>query len=99
MEAVTGNGLYLANLESETQDFVGRHAVDVRIIRPTSAANGIPGAIFFHGVASGVGTHDRLIREIAVAAPAAVVIVVLGGAPEIQFPLALEEAYAATRFA
>ena len=58
--------------------------------------------MFFHGggwVAGGVDTHDRLIREIAVAVHAAVVFVAFGRAPEIQFPLALEEAYAATAYA
>ena len=57
--------------------------------------------MFFHGggwVAGGTDTHDRLIREIAVAAHAAVVFVAFGRAPEARFPLALEEAYAATTF-
>jgi acetyl esterase len=144
---VIGNELYLANLESETQDFVERlaasdgfplsrrsaasvrtgladlqsgpigkpsasiedatfpvgpnGAVRVRIVRPTNTAGSMPVVMFFHGggwVAGGVDTHDRLIREIAVAAPAAVVFVAFGRASEIQFPLALEEAYAATTY-
>jgi acetyl esterase len=57
--------------------------------------------MFFHGggwVAGGADTHDRLIREIAVAAQAAVVFVAFGLAPECQFPQALEEAYAAMMY-
>ena len=49
-------------------------------------------------VAGGVDAHDRLIREIAVVVPAAVVFVTFGRAPEIEFPVALEEAYAATTY-
>jgi acetyl esterase len=76
-------------------------AVNVRIVRPRNTAEIIPVVMFFHGggwVAGGIDTHDRLIREIAVAARAAVVFVAFGRAPEIQFPLSLEEAYAATAY-
>jgi acetyl esterase len=57
--------------------------------------------MFFHGggwVAGDVDTHDRLVREIAVGVHAAVVFVRFARAPEIQFPIALEEAYAATSY-
>jgi acetyl esterase len=76
-------------------------AVQVRIVRPKNTAEIMPVVMYFHGcgwVAGGVDTHDRLIREIAVAAHAAVVFVAYGRAPEIQFPIALEEAYAATNY-
>jgi acetyl esterase len=75
--------------------------VHVRIVRPKNTAEIIPVVMFFHGggwVAGDADTHDRLIREIAVAVHAAVVFVAFGRAPEIQFPLALEEAYAATTY-
>jgi acetyl esterase len=55
----------------------------------------------FHGggwVLGDVNTHDRLIREIAVGAHAAVVFVDYDRAPEAQFPIPLEEAYAATKY-
>ena len=76
-------------------------AVDVRIVRPKSAAGTIPVVMFFHGggwVAGDIDTHDRLIRELSVAVHAAVVFVAFGRAPEVQFPLSLEEAYAATAY-
>jgi acetyl esterase len=76
-------------------------AVRVRIVRPKNVTKIIPAVMFFHGgcwVAGGVDTHDRLIREIAVAVNAAVVFVVFGRAPEKKFPFALEEAYAATAY-
>ena len=76
-------------------------AVPVRIVRPKNTAGIMPVVMYFHGggwVAGDVDTHDRLIREIAVAAHAAVVFVAFGRAPEIQFPIAIEEAYAATNY-
>lgn len=78
-----------------------RGVVHVRIVRPKNTSEIIPVVMFFHGggwVAGDVDTHDRLIREIAVAVPAAVVFVTFRRAPEIQFPLSLEEAYAATTY-
>jgi acetyl esterase len=57
--------------------------------------------IFFHGggwAAGDVDTHDRLVREIAVGVHATLVFVGYGRAPEFQFPIAVEEAYAATAY-
>ena len=76
-------------------------AVPVRIVRPRNTVRIIPVVMFFHGgswVAGDVDTHDRLVREIAVGVHAAVVFVGFGRAPEVQFPIALEEAYAATDY-
>jgi acetyl esterase len=76
-------------------------AIPVRIVRPIKAAALIPVVMFFHGggwVAGDFDTHDRLVREICVAAHAAVVFPRLVRAPEMQFPMCLEEAYAATTY-
>jgi len=57
--------------------------------------------MFFHGggwVAGDVGTHDRLIREIAISVHAAVVFVEFGRAPQTHYPIPLEEAYAAMTY-
>jgi acetyl esterase len=43
-------------------------------------------------------THDRLLREIANGSEAAVVFVEYSRAPEARYPLAIEEAYAATKW-
>ena len=75
--------------------------IQVRIIRPKDAPEAVPVVMFFHGgcwVAGDVDTHDRLVREIAIAAHAAVVFVSFRLAPEAQFPLPVEEAYAATEY-
>jgi acetyl esterase len=90
-----------ANIEDLTFPVGPAGAVPVRIVRPKSAVGIIPVVMFFHGggwVAGDVGTHDRLVREIAVAVHAAVVFVGFGRAPEVHFPIAVEEAYAATQY-
>jgi acetyl esterase len=49
----------------------------------------------------GLGTaapHDRLVRELAVGAEAAVVFVEYDRSPEAQYPVALEQAYATARW-
>jgi acetyl esterase len=75
--------------------------VPVRIVRPRNATEAMPVVMFFHGggwVAGDVDTHDRLVREIAIAVHAAVVFVAFSRTPEARFPLPVEEAYAATTY-
>ncbi len=43
-------------------------------------------------------THDRLVRELAHGATAAVVFVEYSRSPEAKYPVALEECYAATQY-
>src|SRR5260370_17196677 len=43
-------------------------------------------------------THDRLVREIAVGAHASIVFVDYARSPEAHYPVAIEQAYAATRW-
>jgi acetyl esterase len=76
-------------------------AVHVRIVRPKNTIEAIPVVMFFHGggwVAGDVGTHDRLIREIAISVHTAVVFVEFGRAPQTHYPIPLEEAYAAMTY-
>jgi acetyl esterase len=73
----------------------------VRIVRPKGATAALPVVMYFHGggwVLGDQDTHDRLIREIAVGANAAVVFVEYSRSPEARFPVAIEEAYAATKW-
>jgi acetyl esterase len=55
----------------------------------------------FHGggwILGDKDTHDRMTREIAVGANAAVVFVDYDRSPEARYPVAIEQAYAATRY-
>jgi len=73
----------------------------IRIVRPRGATALLPAVMYFHGGGWVLGdreTHDRLIREIACGADAAVVFVEYTRAPEARCPVALEEAYAATKW-
>ena len=57
------------------------------------------GVMYFHGGGWILGdkeTHDRLVREIATGAQATVVFVEYARSPEAKYPVAIEQAYAAT---
>lgn len=72
-------------------------SVSVRIIRPQQAAGPLPVILYIHGagwVFGNAHTHDRLIRELAVGAGAAVVFPNYSLSPEAKYPTALEECYA-----
>ncbi|MGF7047416.1 acetyl esterase/lipase [Paenibacillus sp. DS2015] len=71
--------------------------VSVRIVRPpnSSSAN-LPIILYVHGAGWVFGnehTHDRLIRELAVGAEAAVVFPKYSLSPEAKYPIAIEEIY------
>jgi acetyl esterase len=75
--------------------------ISIRIVRPQGATCALPVVIYFHGggwVLNDQDTYDRLIREIANGAGAAVVFVNYTRSPEAHYPVAIEEAYAATRW-
>jgi acetyl esterase len=75
--------------------------VSIRIVRPKGSTENLPVVMYFHGggwVLGNKNTHDRLIREIANGANAAVVFVNFTPSPEAKFPVALEEAYSATKY-
>jgi acetyl esterase len=77
-------------------------SVDVRIVRPPDGDEKLPIVMLFHGGGSMLGdkeTHDRLMREIAVGVRAAVIFVGYDRAPQSRFPVAIEQAYAATSYA
>lgn len=76
-------------------------SVDLHFIKPAQAPGPLPVIMLFPGVGWTLGdatTHDRIARELAVGVRAAVVIVECSRAPESRFPIAVEEAYAATKY-
>jgi acetyl esterase len=75
--------------------------VPVRIVRPRNVSGDLPAVVYFHGggwVVGGKDTHDRLVREIAANAGAAVVFVDYTRSPEARYPVALEQGYAALKW-
>ena len=72
--------------------------VRVRIVRPEGVDGPLPVVLYFHGggwVMGGPNTHDHLIRQLAVQTGAAVVFVDYDRAPQVQYPVNNEQAYAA----
>jgi acetyl esterase len=76
--------------------------VSVRILRPQNAPATLPIIVYIHGAGWVFGnkhTHDRLIRELAVGAEAAVVFPNYSLSPEARYPTAIEECYAVVKWA
>ena len=75
--------------------------ISIRIIRPAANSGRLPVVMYFHGggwILGNKNTHDRLVREIANGANAAVVFVNYDPSPEARFPTAIEQAYLATKY-
>jgi acetyl esterase len=76
--------------------------VKVRIVKPLGAEGlRLPTVLYMHGggwVLGNAGTHDRLVRELAVLAQVAVVFVEYDRSPEAQYPVAVEQGYATARW-
>lgn len=75
--------------------------VSVRIIRPLGVSGVLPAIIYIHGggwVLGNAETHDRLVREIANGAHAAVIFVNYTRSPEARFPVAIEQSYTVAKY-
>jgi acetyl esterase len=75
--------------------------VSVRILRPRAATGPLPVIVYIHGagwVFGNAHTHDRLVRELAVGANAAVVFPNYSLSPETKYPTAIEESYAVAKW-
>jgi acetyl esterase len=75
--------------------------VRVRIVKPAGAGGSLPAVLYIHGggwVLGNADTHDRLVRELATGADAAVVFVEYDRSPEAHYPVAIEQAYATARW-
>jgi acetyl esterase/lipase len=73
----------------------------LRILRPQNMQTPLPVIVYIHGaewVFGSTQTHDRLMRELAVGAGAAVVFPVYRLCPEVSYPTAIEECYMAARW-
>ena len=76
--------------------------ISITIVRPPNSSNEtLPVVMYFHGggwVLGGFDTHDRLVRELANKSNVAVVFVNYTPSPEAKYPVALEQAYAVTKW-
>lgn len=82
---------------------IHHHGIDVEltIVRPAGPEKVIPVFMFFHGggwVLGDFPTHERMVRELVNYSGAAAVFVNYTPSPEAQYPVAINQAYAATQW-
>ncbi|GAA1950076.1 alpha/beta hydrolase [Catenulispora subtropica] len=76
-------------------------SVQARIVKPAGATGPLPVILYIHGagwVFGNAHTHDRLVRELAVGAGAAVVFPEYSLSPEAKYPVAIEQNYTVARW-
>ncbi|WP_405608970.1 alpha/beta hydrolase [Streptomyces sp. NBC_00076] len=75
--------------------------VRARLVRPAGATGVLPVILYIHGagwVFGNAHTHDRLVRELAVGANAAVAFPEYDLSPEARYPVAIEQNYTVARW-
>jgi acetyl esterase/lipase len=75
--------------------------VEVRIVKPEGVTGDLPVLVYIHGAGWVFGdfhTHERLVRELAAGTGAAVVFPEYSRSPEVRYPVAIEESYAAVKW-
>src|SRR6185295_17944145 len=73
----------------------------VTIYRPKGSQGSLPVVMYYHGggwVLGSKNTHDRLLRDLVNGTNAAFVFVNYTPSPEAQFPIPIEQAFAATKY-
>ncbi|ATZ22400.1 Carboxylesterase NlhH [Streptomyces lavendulae subsp. lavendulae] len=99
----SGEGFALPPVDDEWTVVPGGPTGEVRtrIVRPRGATGTLPVILYIHGAGWVFGdahTHDRLVRELAVGAHAAVVFPEYDRSPEARYPVAIEQSYAVARW-
>ena len=91
-----------AEIENKTIPGGPNREISIQIVRPQGSDNEtLPVVMYTHGggwVLGNFNTHERLLRELANGAHAAIVFVNYTLSPEAKYPQSLEEAYAATKW-
>lgn len=75
--------------------------VVITIVRPVGGIAPLPVVMYIHGggwVLGNFGTHERLVRALVQQTGAAFVFVNYTPSPDAHYPVAIEEAYAATKW-
>jgi len=91
-----------AEIENKTIPGGPSGEISIQIVRPQGSRNEtLPVVMYFHGggwVLGGFDTHDRLLRELANGAHAAIIFVNYTRSPEAKYPIPVVEGYAATKW-
>lgn len=86
---------------SEKTVQVDGQPLSLTIVRPAGVKGELPVFMFFHGggwVLGDFPTHERLVRDLVVGSGAAAVFVNYTPSPEAHYPVAINQAYAATKW-
>ncbi|MHB1220533.1 MAG: alpha/beta hydrolase [Gammaproteobacteria bacterium] len=86
---------------SEKVLMVNNKPLTLTIVKPEGATGTLPVFMFFHGggwVLGDFQTHARLVRDLVVSSGAAAVFVNYTPSPEARYPVAIIQAYAATKW-
>ena len=88
-------------VESEKTIVQDGQSIKLNIVKPKNAKGILPVFMFFHGggwVLGDFPTHERLVRDLVVNSGAAAVFVNYTPSPEAKYPVAINQAYAATQW-
>jgi len=86
---------------SEKTIVVDGQSIRLTIVRPVGAKGVLPAFMFFHGggwILGDFPTHERFVRDLVADSGAVAVFVNYTPSPESRYPVAINEAYAATKW-
>ncbi|MGF6400285.1 acetyl esterase [Pseudomonas frederiksbergensis] len=98
--AQAGAKLAPADISEKTITVDGK-PLKLTIVRPAGAKGVLPGFMFFHGggwILGDFPTNERFVRDLVADSGAAAVFVNYTLSPEVRYPVAINEAYAATKW-
>jgi acetyl esterase/lipase len=89
-----------ARVTTKRIDYEGQQ-VDLTVVHPARPEKTVPAFMFFHGGGWLLGdfpTHERFVRDLVAYSGAAAVFVNYTPSPEAQYPVAINQAYGATKW-
>lgn len=98
--AQQGAKLQPADVSEKTIQIDGK-PLKLTIVRPAGAKGVLPAFMFFHGggwILGDFPTHERFVRDLVADSGAVAVFVNYTPSPESRYPVAINEAYAATQW-
>lgn len=102
VNAQAGAGVPLAPADvSEKCIRVDGQDIDLTVVRPAGVKGVLPVFMFFHGggwILGDYPTHERFVRDLVAGSGAVAVFVNYTPSPEARYPVAINQAYAATRW-
>jgi acetyl esterase len=86
---------------SERTITVDGKSIKLTLVRPAGAKGVLPAFMFFHGggwILGDFQTHERFVRDLVTESGAVAVFVNYAPSPESRYPVAISQAYAATKW-